>query len=79
MIFIKPKIDDLLKIIEALPIDAKTALVEKILDSMHPLQNEIDEEWKKTAEERITELKTGNAQVFPGDEVFKEIKEKYGR
>ncbi len=73
------KADDLLTIIETLPIDIKTALVEKILASMHPLQKEIDEEWKKTAEERITEIKAGNAQVVPGDEIFKEIKENYGR
>ena len=73
------KIDNLLTIIEALPIDAKTALVENILASMHPLQNETDEEWKKTAEERIADLRTGNVQAIPGDEVFKEIKEKYDR
>ncbi len=73
------KADDLFTMIEALPIDVKTELVDKILASIHPLQKEIDEEWKKAAEERINELKIGNVQVIPGDKVFSEIKEKYGR
>jgi hypothetical protein len=46
---------------------------------MQPIQKEVDEEWKKTAEERISEIKTGNVKVIPGNEVFNEIKDKYGR
>ena len=71
--------DDLLTIIESLPIDIKTDLVEKILASMHPIEKEIDEEWKKTAEDRVAEIKAGNVKLIPGDEVFDEIWEKYGR
>ena len=46
------KADDLLAIIESLPIDIKTELVEKILASMHPLNKEVDEDWMKAAEDR---------------------------
>ncbi|MDD4261093.1 MAG: addiction module protein [Syntrophaceticus schinkii] len=73
------KTNDLFTMIESLPIDLKTALVEKLLASMQPIQKEVDEEWKKTAEERISEIKTGNVKVIPGNEVFNEIKDKYGR
>ncbi len=73
----KPKTDNLLTIIEALPIDAKAALVETILASMHPLQQENDEQWKIIAGERIANIKVGNVQVISGDEVFRDIKEKY--
>ncbi len=73
------KTDDLLTIIESLPIDIKTELVEKILASMHPLNKEVDEEWMKAAEDRVDEIKAGNVKLIPGDEVFDEIREKYGR
>jgi hypothetical protein len=73
------KTDDLLTMIESLPIDVKTTLVEKLLASMQPLQKDVDEEWIKTVEERINEIKTGNVKVIPGNKVFNEIKEKYGR
>ena len=73
------KTDDLLTIIESLPIDIKTELVEKILASMHPIKKEMDEEWKKTAEVRVAEIRAGNVKLIPGDEVFDEIWEKYGR
>ena len=72
------KTNDLLTMIESLPIDVKTTLVEKLLASM-PLQKDVDEEWIKAVEERINEIKTGNVKVIPGNKVFNEIKEKYGR
>jgi len=65
--------------IDSLPIDLKTTLVEKLLASIQPIQKEVDKEWIKAAEERISEIKSGNAKVITGNEVFNEIKEKYGR
>ena len=73
------KTDDLFSIIESLPVDIKTELVEKILASIHPLEKEIDEEWIKVAEERVGEIKAGDVKLIPGDEVFAEIKGKYKR
>jgi len=54
-------------------------LVEKILDSLHPSQKEIDALWAKEAEKRVKEIKTGKVKTIPGDNVFKEIQEKYYR
>lgn len=73
------KTNDLFTIIENMPIDVKTALIEKMLASIHPLQKDVDEEWKVEAEERISEIKTGNVQLISGDEVFKEIEDRYKR
>ncbi len=73
------KTNDLFTIIENMPIDVKTALIEKMLASIHPLQKDVDEEWKEEAEERISEIKIGNVQLISGDEVFKEIEDRYKR
>jgi len=71
------KTSDLISKVESLPVDIKTKLIEKLLNSLHPSQKEIDELWVKEAERRVTEIKTGKVKTIPGDEVFKEIQKKY--
>ncbi|MEW6104348.1 MAG: addiction module protein [bacterium] len=63
--------------VESLPIDIKTELVEKILDTLHPTRKEIDVLWAKEAEKRVEEIKTSKVKTIPGDEVFKEIQGKF--
>ena len=73
------KTNDLFTIIENMPIDVKTALIEKMLASIQPLNKDVDEGCKVEAEERISQIKTGNVQLISGDEVFKEIEDRYKR
>ena len=73
------KTDDLLAIIESLPIDVKAELVEKILATLHPIEKEVNEEWVKEAENRVSQIKAGKVKTIPGDEVFNEIKVKYSK
>lgn len=68
------KTSDLISKVESLPVDIKTKLIEKLLNSLHPSQKEIDKLWVKEAERRVTEIKTGKVKTIPGDEVFKEIR-----
>ena len=71
------KTDELISMVESLPVDLKTMLVEKILNSLHPSQKEIDALWAMEAEKRVDEIKTGKVKTIPGDEVFKEIQRKH--
>jgi putative addiction module component (TIGR02574 family) len=71
------KTNELISIVESLPVDIKTKLIEKLLKGLHPSQKEIDELWVKQAEKRVSEIKTGKVKTIPGDEVFKEIQKKY--
>ena len=71
------KTNELISMVESLPVDIKTTLVEKILDSLHPSQKEIDALWTKEAETRVLEIKSREAKTIPGDEVFKEIKNRF--
>ncbi len=73
------KTDELILMVESLPVDLKTMLVEKILNSLHPSQKEIDALWAEEAENRVIEIKTGKAKTIPGDEVFKEIRIRHSR
>ena len=73
------KTKELISMVESLPVDIKTTLVEKILDSLHPSQKEIDALWIKEAEKRVKEIKTGKVKTIPGEEVFKEVKKRFHR
>lgn len=73
------KTNKLISMVESLPVDIKTTLVEKILNSLHPSQKEIDVLWAKVAERRVDEIKTGKVKTIPGDKVFREIQEKFNR
>ena len=73
------KTSELISMVESLPVDIKTTLVEKILSRLHPSQKEIDALWVKEAEKRVNEIKTGKVKTIPGDEVFKEIRKIFHR
>ena len=73
------KTNELISMVESLPVDIKTTLVEKILNSLHPSQKEIDALWAKVAARRVDEIKTGKVKTIPGDKVFREIQEKFHR
>jgi len=73
------KANELISMVESLPVDIKTKLVEKILNSLHPSQREIDALWAKEAEKRVKEIKTGKVKTIPGEEVFREIKKKFSK
>jgi putative addiction module component (TIGR02574 family) len=73
------KTNELISMVESLPVDIKTKLVEKILDSLHPSQKEIDELWAKEAENRVSDIKTGKVKTIPGEEVFRDINRKLAK
>jgi putative addiction module component (TIGR02574 family) len=73
------KTKELISMVESLPVDIKTTLVEKILDSLHPSQKEIDALWAREAEKRVKDIKTGKVKTIPGDKVFKEIRQRFHR
>jgi len=73
------KTSDIVAMVESLPVDIKTVLLKKILESLSPSQEEIDRLWAKEAEKRVRSIKNGKGKTIPGGEVFKEVKAKYGR
>jgi len=70
------KTDVLISEVISLPVDIRTQLIEKLLDSLNPTKKEIDELWGKEVELRVQEIKTGKVKTIPGEDVFKEIQDK---
>jgi len=70
---------ELMSMVESLPLDLKTQLIDRLLNSLNPSQKEIDELWAKEAERRVKEIRTGKVKVIDGEKVFRDIKERLSR
>jgi len=70
------KQDELFNEIDILPIDLKTKIVDKILASITPLNNEIDKLWIKEVNKRKQEIESNSVTLVDGNEVFKKISQR---
>ena len=71
------KTKELISEVVSLPVEVRILLVNKLLESLNPTKKEIDELWAKEAERRVEDIKTGKVKTIPGEDVFKEVKEKF--
>ena len=62
--------------IDTLPIDLKTQIVDKILNSISPINKSIDDLWIQEANHRKNEIESNNIKLVKGDEVFKKISQR---
>ena len=60
----------------SLPVELRAQLIEKLLKSLNPLQDEIDRLWAIEAERRVAEIETGQVQTIPGEEVFEKLRKR---
>jgi putative addiction module component (TIGR02574 family) len=72
------KTEDLFDEAISLPVEIRTLLVDKLLQSLNPAQTEIDALWAKEAENRVVEIRTGKVKTVPGDQVFRKIRDRLG-
>jgi len=68
--------EELFNEIELLPLDLKTKIVDKILASIMPLNNEIDKLWIQEANKRKQQIESNSVTLVDGDEVFKKISQR---
>ncbi|HDH12889.1 MAG TPA: addiction module protein [Nitrospirae bacterium] len=71
------KTNELISKAISLPVEIRTLLVNKLLESLNPPDKDIDELWAKEAERRIEDIETGKVKTIPGEEVFKKIRKKF--
>ena len=62
----------------SLPSNLRTELIEKLIRSLNvPINDEIDKIWAKEAENRVSEVKSGDITLVSGDKVFKDINDRF--
>jgi len=67
------KTKDLIAEAISLPIEERAIVVDSILKSLNPPDTIIDRKWANIAKKRFLELRSGQVQAVPGDEVFNKI------
>jgi putative addiction module component (TIGR02574 family) len=65
--------------VDSLPIDMKLELIDRLLESISPTNEEVEEAWKAEAERRIEEVRSGRVKPIPVGEVFAEIERDFGK
>ncbi len=71
------KTKDLIAEVTSLPVEERAIIVDSILKSLNPPESEIDRKWKEVAIRRVQEIRSGNAELIPGDEVFRKIQKRF--
>ena len=56
-----------------LPSDERLGLIDKLLESISPTTQSIQDAWIAEAEKRLAEYRAGTVQSIPGEEVFQKI------
>lgn len=57
----------------SLPVEERAILADTILKSLNPPDPDIDRRWAAAARRRLAELRSGQVEAVPGDEVFTKI------
>jgi len=61
----------------SLPVEERTLVVDSLLRSLNQPESEIDKEWAKEAKRRLEELRSGQVNAIPGEEVLKKVLERF--
>jgi putative addiction module component (TIGR02574 family) len=70
------KTTDLIAEAISLPVEEeeeRAMVVDSLLKSLNPPETDIDKKWASVARRRLAELRSGEVKAVPGDEVFKNI------
>ena len=73
------KIQDLIDEAEALPVEERALVVDSLLRSLNPPESRLDEKWATVARKRLEDIRSGEVETIPGDEVFAKIWNDQGR
>jgi len=65
--------------IETLPIELKTKIIDKLLISISPIKNSIDDLWIKEVSKRKQQIESGKTTLIKGEEVFRKIALKHNK
>ena len=57
----------------SLPVEIRLQLVERLLQSLNPSYKDIDELWAIEAGRRVAEIKRGEVETVPGEEVLRKL------
>ena len=73
------KTRELIAEVVSLPVEERAAIVDSLLQSLNPADADLDRKWLAEAERRLDEVRSGQAALVSGDDVFAAIKKRFGQ
>lgn len=70
---------EIMDVVDSLPIEMRLELIDRLLESITPLRNDVEEAWKDEVERRIDEVESGEVKLVPLEEVRERLGRRYGR
>ena len=70
---------EIMDVVDSLPIDMKLEIIDRLLESISPSKNEVEEAWKEEVERRIDEVENGEVKLIPLEEVRERLGKRYRR
>ena len=64
---------EIIEEVASLPVDERAMVADSILRSLNASDPEIDAKWAQVAQRRLAELRAGDVESIPGDQVFAKI------
>lgn len=61
----------------SLPVEERALMVDSLLRSLNQPESEIDKKWAQEAKRRLNELRSGQVEAIPGEEVFRKIWDRF--
>ena len=74
-----PGVKEIIKEAELLPVEERTILINSLLQTLNPPEPKVDRKWAKLAKQRLEELRSGRVSSIPGDQVFAEVRKRFGK
>ena len=70
-------IKDLITEAMSLPVEDRAILADTILKSLNSPDSDVDGKWVAVARRRLAELRSGQVEALPGDEVFARVRRRF--
>lgn len=70
---------ELLEEVESLPSEERAFIADSILKTLNRVDENIDNEWLKVAEERLNDLKSGKVKSVSSEEVLTKVRERFSK
>jgi len=61
----------------SLPVEKRILIVDSLLQSLNQTNSEVDKKWNEVAQQRLLEMRSGKIKPIPGEQVFKDIWDKF--
>lgn len=68
---------EIIEEVASLPVEERAMVADSILRSLNAPDSEIDRKWGQVAQRRLAELRSGQVEPIPGEQVFTKIRKRF--